>query len=318
MSRQIRIQFPGAVYHVTARGNQGNIIFNDDSDRQIFLMLLAQMARQYGVTIHTYCLMPNHYHLVVETPRGNLSQSIGWLQVTYTVRFNRRHKRYGHLFQGRFKALLIEADRYAYTVTLYIHLNPVRPKEKTDILPMEKMHILDSYPWSSHQSYAGIIKEPKWLDMSWLQYWGDKKLSAQKVYRESIGRMFNKPVERVWDNVQHGIVLGGENLTRQVQQIIKDKKGEEEEKWMVKKKHSDMKNEVARLLESEKDKRIQIWVRVRIAGEHLVDVGKDFGYKDGSGVLKTVKRLEEKAKQDQETRKRLSQIESYFLSSVKS
>jgi REP element-mobilizing transposase RayT len=101
MARPIRIEFAGAVYHVMARGNERRAIFFDDQDRRRFLETLAQMADQFGVRVHAYCLMPNHYHLIVETPRANLSRAIGWLQVTYTVRFNRRHRRSGHLFQGR-------------------------------------------------------------------------------------------------------------------------------------------------------------------------------------------------------------------------
>lgn len=130
--------------------------------------------------------------------------------------------------------------------------------------------------------------------------------------------MFNKPVERIWDNIHNGLVLGGENLTKQVQRMIKDKKGQEEERWVVKKEHNDLKNELVKVLENEKDKRIQVWARVRIAGERLVDVGKDFGYQDGSGVLQTVKRLEARAKKDPTIGKKLSQLGSTFLSSVKS
>jgi REP element-mobilizing transposase RayT len=120
-----------------ARGNERKAVFRDDQDRQRFLDTLAELVERFGVRLHAYCLMPNHYHLLLETPQPNLSQAVGWLQVTYTVRFNRRHRRSGHLFQGRFKAQLIEADEYAQGLVEYVHLNPVRPRRKNERLAGE-------------------------------------------------------------------------------------------------------------------------------------------------------------------------------------
>src|SRR5271156_5028783 len=110
MARPLRVEFAGALYHVTARGNERRPVYRDDEDHHIFLATLAQACEEFGLRIHAYCLMPNHYHFLVEPPRANLSRSIGWFQTTYTVRFNRRHRRSGHLFQGRCKAHLVEAD----------------------------------------------------------------------------------------------------------------------------------------------------------------------------------------------------------------
>ena len=100
MARPIRIEFEGAIYHVTARGNERREIFRSDDDRALFLATLEECVKENGVALHAWCLMPNHYHLIIETPHGNLSRAVGWLQTTYTVRFNRRHARSGHLFQG--------------------------------------------------------------------------------------------------------------------------------------------------------------------------------------------------------------------------
>ena len=156
MARPIRVEFEGAIYHVMARGNERRAVFRDDNDRQRLLETLAEMVERFGVRVHAYCLMPNHYHLLVGTPRGNLSRAIGWLQVTYTVRFNRRHRRSGHLFQGRFKAQLVEADEYARWLVVYVHLNPVRPRRKGEIIAGERARELDRYEWSSHRDYAGL------------------------------------------------------------------------------------------------------------------------------------------------------------------
>jgi len=122
MSRPLRVEYPGAVYHVMARGNERRKTFRDDADRRQFLAVLEQVVAEQGLRVHGYCLMPNHYHLLVETPRGNLSRAIGWLQTTYTVRFNRRHRRSGHLFQGRFKAQIVEADAYAMELLRYVQM----------------------------------------------------------------------------------------------------------------------------------------------------------------------------------------------------
>ena len=110
MARPLRVEFPGALYHVTARGNERRAVFRDDEDRHRFLATLEEASTEYGLRLHAFCLMPNHYHLLVETPRANLSRAIGWLQTTYTIRFNRRHRRSGHLFQGRFKAHIVDAE----------------------------------------------------------------------------------------------------------------------------------------------------------------------------------------------------------------
>ncbi len=128
MARPLRIEYPGAAYHVMARGNQGQAIFRDDKDRQRFLETLGEAGEKTGWRIHAYVLMSNHYHLLVETPEGNLVAGMKWLQGTYTQRYNGRHKVFGHLFQGRYKAVNVDADdaQYFQVVSTYIHLNPVR------------------------------------------------------------------------------------------------------------------------------------------------------------------------------------------------
>ena len=127
MARALRIQYPGAVYHVMSRGNQGCEIFRDDGDRTLFLETLEEACVQTGWSVHAYVLMGNHYHALLETPEANLVSGMKWLLGTYTQRFNSRHKVFGHLFQGRYKALIVdgEQDNYFQTVSTYIHLNPV-------------------------------------------------------------------------------------------------------------------------------------------------------------------------------------------------
>lgn len=186
MSRPIRIEFEDAAYHVTARGNEQRPIYRDDADRISFLGTLAQACDRFGVVVHVYCLMPNHYHLVIQTPRANLSVAMGWLQVTYSVRFNRRHQRSGHLFQGRFKAHLIDADAYASRLVRYIHLNPVRSDDKTSPIPAGRRDALRTFEWLSHRAYAGSLGPKErlpWLSLDWLWYFGRTRQEAHRQYR---------------------------------------------------------------------------------------------------------------------------------------
>jgi len=309
MARPLRVEFAGAAYHVMARGNERKAIFRDDQDRQRFLETLAEMVERFGARVQAYCLMPNHYHLLLDTPRANLSQAVGWLQVTYTVRFNRRHRRSGHLFQGRFKAQLIEADQYARGLVEYVHLNPVRLRCRNERLAPERAEELDRYRWSSHRAYGGLDRKPPgWLSQHWLRYWGEKPTNARREYRKSLARWFDKELENPWDNLIGGLVLGGEVLLARVHAQLKRKKAEEETRWLQRCRAAEPKNRLGEWLGSEADERIQIWARVRLAGERCAAVARQLGYYDGSGVGQVVRRLERRSVQDVELRKRLTKI----------
>ncbi len=160
MARKLRIEYPGAIYHVLNRGDRRESIFRDDVDHQVFLATLNDACIKADWQIHAYCLMGNHFHLVVETPRGNLVSGMKWFLGTYTLRFNRRHGLSGHLFSGRYKSLLVEPDQpdYLRTVCEYVHLNPVRAQLLTSA------DLLQSYPWSSYPAYLeGPRGRPAWL-----------------------------------------------------------------------------------------------------------------------------------------------------------
>jgi putative transposase len=160
MARQLRIQYEGAIYHLMSRGDRREEIFRDDLDRRSFLQSLGVACQKTGWQVHAYCLMSNHFHLVVETPRANLVEGMKWLLGTYTMQFNRRHKLVGHLFAGRYKSLLIDGATPGYlrTVCDYVHLNPVRAK----LLGMRER--LQKYRWSSYPSYLqSRQKRELWL-----------------------------------------------------------------------------------------------------------------------------------------------------------
>jgi putative transposase len=160
MPRQLRIEYEGAIYHLLSRGDRREDIFWDETDRRSFLEFLQRTCARTGWQVHAYCLMSNHFHLVVETPRPNLVEGMKWLLGSYTMRFNRRHRLTGHLFAGRYKSLLIdESDpRYLRTVCDYVHLNPVRAGL------IETDQLVESYQWSSYRSYLGRPRgRPEWL-----------------------------------------------------------------------------------------------------------------------------------------------------------
>jgi len=156
VSRPPRIEFAGAVHHVTARGDRREEIFRDDRDRSKFLGYLSEGAERYKVKVHCYVLMENHFHLVATTLEGNLSKWMHQLKTTYTVFFNRRHQVVGHLFQGRFKSTVIEAEKYLLEVSRYLHLNPVRGVALGQGTPIERRELLREYRWSSYRAYAGL------------------------------------------------------------------------------------------------------------------------------------------------------------------
>ena len=144
MARPLRIEYPGAYYHITSRGNERKAIFKNNTDRISFLSYLKSAFLRYGATIHVYCLMNNHYHLLLETPKGNLSKIMHHINGAYTTYYNVKHRRAGQLTQGRYKAILVHADTYAGELSRYIHLNPVRAG---------MVDMPEKYTWSSYQYY---------------------------------------------------------------------------------------------------------------------------------------------------------------------
>ena len=213
MPRPLRLQFAGAVYHVTSRGNARQRIFFNDADRELFLKTLAHVVSRYGWICHAYCLMANHYHLLIETPKANLSIVMRQLNGIFTQSFNRSHKRVGHLFQARFKAILVEKDSYLLELCRYIVLNPMRVKSGTD---------LASWKWSSYKATAGLVTVPEFLTTDWLlEQFGKDRRVAQKRYRAFVrDGLANRP----WDELKGQIYLGSEDFIERQTVKAKDLK----------------------------------------------------------------------------------------------
>ncbi len=213
MSRPLRIEFPGALYHVTSRGNVRATIFLDDLDRSEFLSILADIVERSNWICHAYCLMGNHYHLLVETPEGNLSAGMRQLNGIYTQKLNRRHGRVGHVFQGRFKSILVEKDSYLLELCRYIVLNPVR----AGIVE----HPQD-YAWSSFKFSAGHSNAPAFLFTDWvLAQFGKNRQEAQKSYRDFV--LAGWEGESPWKRLVDHCILGEDSFLKRLLPYLKRK-----------------------------------------------------------------------------------------------
>jgi putative transposase len=175
MARPLRIEFSGALYHITSRGDRREAIYETDQDRESFLAILGETCDRYRWQCHAYCLMDNHYHLLVETVDGVLSKGMRQLNGVYTQTFNRAHERSGHVFQGRYKAILVDKDRYLSEVARYIVLNPVRAR---------MVRSAKGWRWSSYRATAGQQNAPSWLQVyGLLAALGKRKSKAVEAYK---------------------------------------------------------------------------------------------------------------------------------------
>jgi hypothetical protein len=236
--------------------------------------------------------------MLVQTPQANLSQGIGWFQTTYTVRFNRRHRRSGHLYQGRFKAHLVEEDVYAGRLVLYVHLNPVRPRNKRQVIPSDRRGELRRCHWSSHLAYAGQAKAPDWLSLDWLGYFDRTKGAARREYKRQVASCFGCRLPNPFDELRGGLVLGGETLWEKACRVLEGAEGDEEIRWRRRTGRQSIEKQIRACVEGEEDRRIQMWIRVRLGGQRMTEVAREYGYRDGSGVHQVVRRLEARAKDD--------------------
>jgi putative transposase len=213
MARPLRIQYPGAIYHITSRGNARLPVFEDGHDRGQFFLILEEVVKRHNWLCHAYCLMDNHYHILVETVEGNLSLAMRHLNGVYTQRFNRRHHRVGHVFQGRFKSVLVEKESYLLELCRYVVLNPVR----AGIVKHP-----GAYRWSSYKSTAGLVKAPPFLTVHWiLAHFGKRRREAQREYRRFVqaGMKGASP----WEELKAQCILGSKEFIEKLKPALKDK-----------------------------------------------------------------------------------------------
>ena len=215
MARPLRLELAGGLYHVTSRGNARSDIYLDDEDRVNWLELFNDVCSRFNWVCHAYCLMSNHYHVVVETVDGNLSKGMRQLNGVYTQTFNRRHRRVGHVFQGRYKAILVEKDSYLLELSRYVVLNPVRAKMVKDAV---------DWPWSSYRATTLQTPPLKCLQIDWLlsQFGSDRDqaiVQYQNFVRAGIG------LPPVWGKLKHQIFLGEKAFVERLQGQIQAESG---------------------------------------------------------------------------------------------
>lgn len=214
MSRPLRLEFSDALYHLTSRGDRHEDIYEDDADRVEYLIILASVISRFNWVCYAYCLMSNHYHLLIQTPDGNLSKGMRQLNGVYTQYYNRRHRKTGHLYQGRYKAILVDQDSYLLELSRYIVLNPV----KAGLVKQA-----GRWPWSSYQAMVGVCESPEWLSSDYvlLQFSGKRKNALKRYIAFVEAGVKNGPI---WSQVNNQIYLGDKSFVEKVQEHLVDQK----------------------------------------------------------------------------------------------
>jgi putative transposase len=220
MARQLRIEFPGAFYHVMSRGNGKQPIFVSDEDRHFFISCLGKAYDRYQSIIHAYCLMENHYHLLVETPNAQLSKIMQSVNTTYSVYFNKKHNQCGHLYQGRFKAILVQAEEYGRELGPYVHLNPIRAKLADDP---------EQYPWSNYREYLGTMPSRPWTSTSLiLSSFGTRLACARQNYAKYVRSKQRQGMPNPLKGAEASGIIGNPDFVARIKDIFLTDKAREE------------------------------------------------------------------------------------------
>ena len=315
MSRPLRIEYPGAFYHVTSRGNERKMVFQSTRDKEKYLTYLESAHHRYGAIIHVYCLMGNHYHLLLETPRGNLSKVLHHINGAYTTYFNIKRGRSGHLFQGRFKGILVERDAYCKELSRYIRLNPVRAG---------MVKIPSEYPWSSYRSFIGKDKKPDWLTTELvLGGFGGEGRKGFRQYREYVERGETKELESPFKRVIASTFLGSEEFINNIRMEYLEKKKVDKRNIPAIKKVlrgpslEDIEKAVVQVLGKDHTlyKKTCIYLSHQYSGMRLDEIGAHFGMKGGA-ISQLSRRFKETLKRDKGLGGILGKIEEEGLLNV--
>jgi REP element-mobilizing transposase RayT len=328
MARPLRIQYPGAVYHVTCRGNERRDIFRDDEDRTTFLRLLYQSLNIYSVKLYAYVLMSNHFHLLVETQAANLAEFMRHFNITYTGYFNRRHRRVGHLYQGRYKSILVEKEAYLSTLSRYIHLNPIRMKSFRKSSLKEKFEKLLNYPWSSLPGYLEKSRQEAMTDYTLVlaDYGGDTK-KGRNAYRKQLILDIDESID-VKGEIFGQSILGGDDFINWVKEKVLGEQEKREQPSVSSIRNYQQKEAILAIIERETGKdlaalknekgdlrRLAMDLLYRHGGMKGTAIGELCGI-DYSAVSQERKRLRERVAHDRELKKLMHNIEG-VLTKVK-
>jgi len=317
MARPLRIEYPGAYYHVISRGNAGQAIFKSNKDRDKFIGYLAQMVERFRIRLHCYCLMFNNYHLLIETPDANLSKPIQWLNASYAMYFNVKRERHGHLFQGRFKSILVVADEYLKQLSRYLHLNPIRANIVEQLI---------DYPWSSYNSFVGQTKAPKWLKTDWiLELFGKERKAAQRKYQSFVETVDIEKIENPSSHIAGGLILGGHDFVDWVKvTFLKTKHDDREVTGLGALKPRESIDDVVQRVASyygchadqirKKDKKknvardVAIYISRKTTGEATVSLGHYFGGINGHAITMRCTKVKEALKENGRLRQDIKRL----------
>jgi len=323
MARALRIEYEGALYHITARGNRRDRIFAGDQDRQDFIDLLTVSLARYAVELHAYVLLTNHFHLIARTSRANLARWMHWLLVAYTVRFNRRHSAVGHLFQGRYKSLLVEPGSYLLELSRYLHLNPVRGSRLGAGTPQERRERLRAYSWSSYRGYAGVARQASFVteDLVFGEFQARTGQATRVQYRRFVEEGLLREIENPAEAAQWQAVLGSEEFLHTIKDRMQARReGRREVKALRKATAGPSPGAVVavvakkygvpavRLLQGRayglRARSVAMWAVWQLCGLTLREIGELFGGMDYAAVAQRIRRLE----LDRQRRKELHDV----------
>jgi REP-associated tyrosine transposase len=317
MSRPIRIAYPGAWYHVMNRGRRAEKIFLDKHDYQAFFDLLQETSEAWNIRIAAYCLMPNHYHLLVHTPEGNISRAMRHVNGVYTQRFNRRHGLDGQLFRGRYKSILVHGDSYLLQLVRYIHRNPQKAAMVKD---------MKAYPWSSHKAYLSVAKKWDWLHKKFiLELLTREKKSQFRTYRRFVSVDDDKELEEIMASKRWPSLLGPKEFidwAKATYQEIKDR----DEIPQARDLYLDADQIIFTVCDHYNVARADLFTSKRgtfneprctaiylirkFRHDTLRDIGKTFNLGKYSSVSSIIERMKSRIKHDRNLRNRIKKIET--------
>jgi putative transposase len=310
MARPLRIEYKGAFYHILQRGIERKNIFTSDSDKQKFLSYFDCACNSYGAIVHAYILMNNHYHIILETPHGNLSKIMHYLDASYAAFYNTKYKRVGPLYQGRYKSILVEQDEYLHHLSRYIHLNPVRANITKD--PQE-------YTWSSYSSFVSSATRPQpWLNINFILSMFDPKIAiAQRLYRKFVMKNIGNEKDVIAENTKKGFILGSEVFAQDIINRYIREENNPEVPVVKQLKHKeevsldDIKRLVEQKIEGDKRlrKRICLYLVRRYTQKTLNQIADFYGKITDAGVSQAARRIHIKRQEDKELDKLLKELE---------
>jgi len=314
LARPLRVEYPKAFYHIIQRGNERGKIFTSDSDRERFLNYLEDLNIRYRIIFHTYCLMDNHYHLLIETPEANLIKAMHSLSTSYTTYFNKRNKRSGHLFQGRYKSILIQADEYLHHLSRYIHLNPVRANLVRD--PEE-------YRWSSYGFFISKVKTPTWLKTDFILCCFDKDTQkARALYKHFVLEGIGQQPSIIRENTKAGFILGNNDFIHWVKETFIQHRQEDAEIPVLRQLRTRITpEEIKEKVEEEvKDERLArklgIYFSRKYTCKKLKEIADIFGGIGDTGVSQIYRRVKEAIKKEKSLERLIRRLENGIMWNV--